>query len=125
MTDIGEIALYFIYIRDQLKIYHWQTKNYARHVASDSFVSSLSDKMDKFMEVAQGKSGSRMILAQNNFSFKNQDDISIVNLLQIFKEWLTNDLSTHFNPVKDSDLITIRDDILIDLNQTLYLFTFQ
>ena len=44
MTDIGEIALYFIYIRDQLKIYHWQTKNYARHVASDSFVSSLSDK---------------------------------------------------------------------------------
>ena len=40
MTDIGEIALYFIYIRDQLKIYHWQTKNYARHVASDSFVSS-------------------------------------------------------------------------------------
>ena len=125
MTDIGEIALYFIYIRDQLKIYHWQTKNYARHVASDSFVSSLSDKMDKFMEVAQGKSGSRIVLAQNNFSFKNQDDISIVNLLQIFKEWLTNDLSTHLNPVKDSDLITIRDDILIDLNQTLYLFTFQ
>ena len=125
MTDIGEIALYFIYIRDQLKIYHWQTKNYARHVASDSFVSSLSDKMDKFMEVAQGKSGSRIVLAQNNFSFKNQDDVSIVNLLQIFKEWLTNDLSTHLNPVKDSDLITIRDDILIDLNQTLYLFTFQ
>ena len=125
MTDIGEIALYFIYIRDQLKIYHWQTKNYARHVASDSFVSSLSDKMDKFMEVAQGKSGSRMVLAQNNFSFKNQDDVSIVNLLQIFKEWLLNDLSSHLNPVKDSDLITIRDDILIDLNQTLYLFTFQ
>ena len=125
MTDIGEIALYFIYIRDQLKIYHWQTKNYARHVASDSFVSSLSDKMDKFMEVAQGKSGSRMVLAQNNFSFKNQDDISIVNLLQIFKEWLLNDLSSHLNPIKDSDLINIRDDILIDLNQTLYLFTFQ
>ena len=40
-----------------------------------------------------------------------------------FREFLT-DLSNQFDEKKDSDLLSIRDEILVDINQFLYLFSF-
>jgi len=123
MTDIGEIVLIFLFIRDQLKIYHWTTTSYARHKSSDALVDSLTDKMDKFVEVIQGIHKKRLVIPKNKkISFKNESDDSIVVLLENFKDWLIKILPKYIK--KNSDLITIRDDILSDVNNTLYLFTF-
>jgi hypothetical protein len=40
-----------------------------------------------------------------------------------YREFL-NDLNIHFDEKKDSDLLSIRDEILADINQFLYLFSF-
>jgi hypothetical protein len=40
-----------------------------------------------------------------------------------YREFLT-DLSNQFDEKKDSDLLSIRDEILADINQFLYLFSF-
>jgi len=123
MAHIGKIALYFIFIRDQLKIYHWQTKNYARHKSSDELVEKLSEKMDKFMEVIQGIENTRLNIKHDNFPvLHNQTDNSIIKILNSFKEWLTKELPMYMK--NNTDLINIRDDILSDVNNTLYLFTF-
>ena len=126
MSNIGYIALYFTYVRDQLKFYHWSTKNFARHSTSDKFVSSLSDKMDRFIEVMQGSENKRIILPSgNHHSFNNETDTSIVKVLRIFKDWLSETLPTYLNNKhSNTDLLNIRDDILADVNNTLYLFTF-
>jgi hypothetical protein len=123
MSNIGEIALYFTFIRDQIKFYHWTTKTYSRHVASDSFVNNLSSKMDKFIEVMQGTENKRLTLSKNSkLSFKVESDSSITGFLNDFKNWLTTELPTYLNK-KDTDLFNIRDEILADVNQTLYLFS--
>ena len=123
MANIGEIALYFTLVRDQIKFYHWSTKSYPRHVASDSFVNNLSSKMDKFIEVMQGSENKRLTLPKNTkAAFKIESDSSITVFLNDFKSWLTNELPTYLNK-KDTDLLNIRDDILVDVNQTLYLFS--
>ena len=125
-TDIGHIAMYFTYIRDKMKFYHWTTKSYARHSVSDKFVSSLSDKMDRFIEVMQGAEGKRIVLPSNKNSFDNETDASIVKSLKAFREWLSDDLPKYLNNKSDNtDLLNIRDDILADVNNTLYLFTFE
>ena len=124
MSNIGEIALYFMFVRDQLKIYHWQTKQYSRHIASDSFVDDLSTKMDTFIEVMQGSRNERLQISKNAFSFKNHDDSSVVMLLQKFKIWLVEELPSYLIPT-DTELLNIRDEILADVNKTLYLFTLQ
>ena len=36
--------------RDQLKMYHWQTKSHSRHVASGDFVTNLTEFIDTFVE---------------------------------------------------------------------------
>ena len=123
MANIGKIALYFMFVRDQLKIYHWQTKNYARHKSSDDLVEKLTDKMDKFIEVMQGIENTRLSIKHDNFPvLHNQTDNSIVKILNLFKEWLSKELPVYIK--NNTDLLNIRDDILSDVNNTLYLFTF-
>lgn len=123
-TEIGEIALHMMFFRDQLKIYHWQTKSYSRHIASDSLVDDISNKMDKFIEVMQGNRGKRLSLPNNKHSLKNQTDSSITKVLKDFRDWLILDLPSFLNKT-DTDLINIRDDMLADINKGLYLFTLQ
>ena len=121
-TDIGEIALHMMFFRDQLKIYHWQTKSYARHIASDSLVNNVSNKMDTFIEVIQGSRGKRLSIPNNRYNLKNFTDGNIVRLLKDFREWLTIELVGYLKET-DTDLLNIRDDILGDVNKCLYLFT--
>ena len=123
-TDIGHIALYFTYLRDKMKFYHWSTKSFARHSASDKFVSSLSDKMDRFIEVMQGSEGKRILLpSKSKYVFTNETDESIIKVLKGFRSWLSNELASHIK-ISNTDLLNIRDDILADVNNTLYLFEF-
>ena len=79
--------------------------------------------MDKFIEVMQGIENTRLSIKHDNFPvLHNQTDNSIVKNLNIFKEWLSKELPLYIK--NNTDLLNIRDDILSDVNNTLYLFTF-
>jgi len=122
--QIGEIALIFMGFRDQLKIYHWQTASYARHKASDSLGSDINDKMDSFIEIMQGSRGVKLsISASEPITLVHQTDSTIRELLEGFKNWLLDDLPYYLNDDTDTDLKNLRDEIVGDINQTLYLFT--
>ncbi len=42
-------------IRNQIKLYHWQTKSFARHKATDDLTAALDLAIDNFVEVYMGK----------------------------------------------------------------------
>jgi rhodanese-related sulfurtransferase len=46
----ADILQVMLVLRNQVKLYHWQTFEYARHKATDDLVSSLDDNIDKFTE---------------------------------------------------------------------------
>lgn len=117
---MSEAVLVFMGVLNQIKIYHWQTQSYARHIASDNIYAKLSLNVDRFVEIIQGKYGRIIMPSDNKIALDNQTDSSIVELLTQFKNWLIN--QTFIS--QDSDLVNIRDEILGDVNQTLYLFTF-
>lgn len=122
-TQLGEIAFIFLAFRDQLKLYHWTTHSYPKHKASDMLVTNITDQMDKFMETVQGSRGIRLkVPKKNTIMFEQQTDVSIVNVIEAFKNWLLNILPSYLEPF-DDDLKNIRDEILSSVNQTLYLFT--
>jgi len=127
MNDLGNIAIVFLSIRDNVKIYHWQTKSYSRHKASDKLSTLLGDLMDKFLEVMQGSRNKRIqIGTELPIIIKNQTDTSIVTILKQFRDWLIkNDGLPSFLTKTDTELLNIRDEILGVVNQTLYLFTFE
>jgi hypothetical protein len=120
---MNNIVRNFLQFQISLKIYHWQTKSYSRHRASDSLVSSISDKVDVFIESLQGKLNSRVNFSQEtNIHLINMTDKDAVVLLLKFSKWLSGGLEKQIS--KHKDLINLRDEMLALVDQTLYLFSF-
>ena len=123
-----EITVKFMEILMMIKLYHWKTHSYATHKATDELYSKLNENIDKFMEVLLGKTEIRTNLL-------NCRKISLIDLtsheqlkreIEKCKSYLI-DLSENSFMLKmaNTDLLNIRDEILGDLNQFLYLLTFK
>ena len=110
-------------IRNQIKLYHWQTYQHARHIATDKYLESLDKHIDYFVEVSMGKYGRPKVTgATATITLKNMTEKTAAIYLNAAREYLQGAFSKTINP-KDTDLLNIRDEILGDLNQLAYLFT--
>lgn len=125
---MGKLLQYFFYYQNLIKIFHWQTKNYAQHVASDQLYNGLLPLIDQWVEVYQGKHD-RMMFDDNkkfNVPLRNLDDQDFVLHLNQFKIFLMNDIPEFLSKekeMKNTDLLNIRDEMLALTNKTLYLLT--
>jgi DNA-binding ferritin-like protein len=121
----GEIVNLMLTLRNQVKIYHWETMQFSRHKSTDDLLDKLDDSIDKFVEVYIGKYGRpKLTTKTGTIRLRNFSDEEGPQLLKQAIEWLSTRLPTLLSS-KDTDLLNIRDEIVADLNQTLYLFTFQ
>lgn len=109
----------FLQFTAQIKLYHWQTKNYSRHKASDELFGKIQDLIDSFVETYQGSYERIYLKKDTKIPLYNLTDNDIRNYVIEFRDFLMDDLDN----IKNSDLLNIRDEILATLNQTLYLFT--
>jgi len=116
----GQIVTMFFNIRDQVKIYHWQTKSFAEHKATDELIGTLDTNIDKFVEVYMGHYGRPLI--KKTLPVKNLTVTGIRAFITRSTNWLSTTVPRMVKKT-DSDLLNIRDEILADLNQVKYLFT--
>lgn len=122
---MDNILLKLLEVQNQIKVYHWSTHIYARHMASDKLFNQLLLNVDRFIETLQGSQIKRIKLPSNSkINISNKTDSSIVFYLKEFTKWLSVDLPEMLNTY-DTDLLNIRDEILGDVNTTIYLFSFQ
>lgn len=122
MSELTSLLLEFT---SQLRLYHWQTKSYARHVASDMLLTGLNPLIDKFVEVYQGRN-SRIYLETKELKIDNINDKNIIDYVKSLTNFLDKNLETYIKSKSiqyDTDLLNIRDEMIAILNQTLYLFT--
>ena len=119
----AEIVHLMMTLRNQVKLYHWQTMNYPRHIATDELVTKLDTNIDQFVEVYIGKYGRPKLTGKTSSIFlRNHSDAEATKMIQEAIDWMSNDLTSRLKKT-DTDLLSIRDVIVADLNQTLYLFT--
>ena len=118
----GDIVCSMLSIRSQVKLYHWQTGSFARHKAADDLVTSLDTNIDKFMEVFMGKYGRPHVT--HPIKISNFSDSAAKAFIAKQTKYLTVELAHQLKPT-DTDLLNIRDEILGDINQIMYLFTLQ
>ena len=122
-----DLAIFFFQLSTQIKLYHWQTTSYARHIASDTLYTTLLPLIDKFMEILQGKLHSRVHLESDEaiVKLRNLSNATMYDFLEKSVMYLQSLESMGMLHHDDTDLINIRDDMMGTINQTLYLFTFQ
>lgn len=115
---------FFLTLRNQIKLYHWSTGSYARHKATDEAVDRLDEHIDKYVEVYLGKKGTRPRLTGSDSTIKltNMTEAGATRLIKAALAYLQGPLTRTLKAV-DSDLANIRDEMIADLNQLLYLFT--
>ena len=119
----GEDINFFMTMREQIKVYHWQTKVYSRHKATDTVIEELDKNIDKYVEVYMGKYGRPKLSSRSNtIKLMNLSEPSAVKFVRQCIAYLKKELVDGLSPT-DTDLVNIRDEMLSDLDQLLYLFT--
>ena len=123
---LSDIIRTLLCILNTVKIYHWNTDDYSTHKATDKLYDELNDKIDKFVEIMLGKvsTGTKHKLLNvksltihnftSNQNFKKETEKNKDFLINLSNEKM-------LNIPENSDLMNVRDEILGDLNQFLYL----
>lgn len=126
-----QLVEYFFEILLMVKLYHWNTYSYATHKATDDLYSKLGANIDRFMEVLLGKTAAAgmdpmggRIKGVGAIPTVNIDDKKEIAIKVAQFEGFLRELGDNTELFTDnSDLLTIRDEILADVNQFLYLLT--
>jgi DNA-binding ferritin-like protein len=123
-----EVIIHFLEMLNTIKLYHWKTYSYATHKATDELYSKMGENVDRFVEVLLGKAGIRADLLTTKSiplnDMKTHDEFK--RKIENYKSYLINlDSNPAMRQMNNGDLFTIRDELLADLNQFLYLYTFK
>lgn len=113
---------FFLQLRDQIKLYHWQTRVYARHMATDKVLDSLETAIDSFVEIYIGHHGRPRLTGKNTqITLQNLTEAGAVRAVHAAIRYLEGPLTRDI--ARSPDLLNLRDELIGDLGQLLYLFT--
>ncbi len=116
--NLNEVMRFLFSVQLINKMYHLNTTSFARHKASDAFDDSLQSHIDRFAETYIGRYNVKPVVNSVKIDQDFVSDDGIVRLYVQVKTYLEN-INRMF---VDPDLLAIRDDLLADVNKTLYLF---
>jgi hypothetical protein len=116
---------FFFNMREQIKLYHWQTHSFAQHKATDDLLDALDKTIDEYVETYMGKYGRPKVSARSNtVRIQNMNAKMAVRFVKECIAYLEGPLVKKLKPT-DTDLVNLRDEMMGDLNKVLYLFTLQ
>lgn len=115
------ILNFFFNLQINVKTAHLMTESFAKHKATDSLYDNVNDISDKFLEIYLGRYG-RPSLKIETVLYKNMSDGEFIEYIKQCKIFLETKIYEYITE-KDTDMLNIRDELLGELNKTLYLLT--
>lgn len=124
INKMSKLLLTFLTFQTQLRMYHWSTKKYNRHIESGNLYEKIDTLIDQFMETLQGKLGP-VTYKKAMLKLRSTSDSAIIGDMNKFKIFLNRDIELYLNRFShmNNDLQNIRDEMLGAVNRSLYLFT--
>lgn len=113
------IGLFHYWIN--IKLYHWTTKNYARHTATDTLLTALLPMIDKLAEVYISTDTGRRHFTQDAIAPvipTCMTDTQVDAFILDFRKYVQHDVVPRIEGIQE--LRTITDDILNEINQYRY-----
>lgn len=111
-------------LQSQLKVCHWQTTSYGGHIAYNLTYEELEDSIDRFIEGFSGKYARIRTKEPIVITLENLDKLDITAFIDNNIKYLTEVLPTGLTD-KDTDLLNIRDEMILSLNKLKYLLTLE
>ena len=108
-------TMVFLRILDVIKLFHWNTKDFSKHKATDALHEALAKLVDSYVEQRFGELG--RVVVHETVRYDTLSDEAFLKELNQFKDYLIH----MQNP--STDLSNKRDEMLGEVNQFLYLWT--
>lgn len=105
-----------------IKTFHFQTKSYAAHKASDNYLTSFNDTYDTFMELLQGILNKRINIKSMNVNITFKNDEEIITYLQSFSDQIYKNI---YPNITHTSLLNVLDTMGEELAKFIYLLSFQ
>ena len=132
-NKIADVILAMFQIQATLRVSHFLSEKKSDHETLDKFLKKFNKKMDKFIEVWMGKHEKFNLGKNSQINVYQITKDELFNYLDIVLEFLTGDsmnnsvyklskytLGSVMNSKKNVDLMSIRDDIVKNINRMKY-----
>jgi len=123
MNNTYKLATVLLEFRNLIKMYHWTTTAYPRHIATCKLVADRDAAIDGIIETYSARHG-RPIGTAVNLPMFNISDAEALAALERFATFLVEQMPKFIAP-QDVDIQNKRDDLLAIIHQNMYLFTFK
>lgn len=117
--DCNEIVKVLLTLQLMNKMYHWQTTSHPRHQATNGLDKTLGNLIDNFVEVYIGRNELKPIIGSIKLDQDYLNDDGMVNYFKMVRKYI----ESSNGKLGSTDLNNIKDEILAQINKTLYLFT--
>lgn len=113
--DTKEVLLMLMEASQQVRVFHWNTKSYAEHVALGDLYEAIDASADEIAESLIGIEGKRPVLSGTIkvSDYKRNAVPAFLNALAVQLEAFDG----------STDVLNLRDDLLSKVHKTLYLLT--
>jgi hypothetical protein len=122
-SQIQTIFIKLLEYQQNVKLFHFQTKIYSAHKASDDLYNSLTEQIDKLFEAWQGKTQRIPLLETSHVLLKSFSEREIISYTTTMDNYI-NKITTQISS-KHPELVNILTDIQIALDKFLYLMKFE
>jgi hypothetical protein len=122
-SDAGDFILRFMEMLNTIKIYHWSTLSYPTHKATDELHEKMSELVDSFIEKYIAITGTPLFNPGRGrqsipfYECKSLEDYR--KKLQDYKRFLVS-FNKNVLHQEATELLSIRDDMLGEIDQALY-----
>jgi len=118
------LVMQLLYVQNQFRIYHWQTRSYSHHNSFGKIYEILDKSIDEILETYFGKYGRAQATTNFNISLMNFVDGAGVTLANQAIDFFMGEFTRSVKP-SDTDLLNLRDGVVGELNRLKYLLTLQ
>lgn len=126
---LSNLLTYFFEHQIIIKMFHFQTTDYAAHKATDVYLAGFLIQFDRFMEVAQGIKeigGEERKVKMDGIELKTEFAKSTDGLINYLDEFVDRvNSAMKGDDSKCRGLAAIRDEIIADAQKLVYLLKFK
>jgi hypothetical protein len=117
----SDVAMYSLWLRNQIHLFHWQTEVGDAHKALGNFYDLFLSQVDNLMEVCMGKHGRVSATPAILQPLQNLKDVNVEEFVNLA---VSNFVSFRNDVYSDSpEIQNIVDEIIAEMHKLKYLLT--
>jgi len=117
----SDVAMYSLWLRSQIHLFHWQTEVGDAHKALGDFYGTFLDQVDNLIEVCMGKHGRVSATPAITPPLQNLKDVNVEEFVNLA---VSNFTQFRNEVYKDSpEIQNIVDEIIAEMHKLKYLLT--